>query len=200
MFIMPIHLVLGVVVVGLIHGLEPGHGWPLAIMFSLGRVRPLLYGFLAALIISFFHFLSTAVVVLAFLFLNTVVEIPATYLDPLAAALLIGLGIYIFMRHGDDDHVVSEVSLRRIAYIAFLLGFAHEEEFMLIGLILTGLDPIILIIAYSGAVTLSIMLLTLIGIKAYEKVRERVEGVEDHLRLIASASLILMGLSILLTP
>ncbi len=195
---MGLHLLVGVVIIGLIHGLEPGHGWPIAIAYSIGKSRPYLYGVISSGIISLFHFISTVAVVIVFLIFNMFVEIPELYLDIVAAALLIGLGLYV-LRGGDgDEHIVDSVDLKKIAYIAFIIGFAHEEEFMLIGLILSGIDPWLLVASYSGSVALSITGVTILGVKMYDVVKSKVERVDEYLKWIAGFSLILMGLSILI--
>lgn len=196
---MELYILSWVVIVGLIHGLEPGHGWPLAIIYSLGSYRSYLRGLISSGIISLFHFISTVAVVAVFLIFSMFINIPEIYLDIIAVTLLVGLGIYILLKTDDDEIKLDEsVNLRKVAYIAFIIGFAHEEEFMLIGLILSGVDPLSLIIAYSGAVTLSITTITLAGIRMYEVVKARVDRVEDYLRYIAGVSLILMGVTILL--
>ncbi len=195
---MALHLLLGVAVVGFTHGLEPGHGWPLSVVYSLGRRNPYLHGIISSLIISGFHFLSTIVVVGAFLILHSFIPFPEDLLGYVAAATLIILGIYIFRKHEHHEEEYEAVSLRQIAYLAFIIGFAHEEEFMLISLILTGVDPLILVLVYSLAVTASITGVTLLGIKTYEYVKERVEDIEHIIGKIAGGSMVLMGLSILI--
>jgi len=196
---MEIYLLLGVVVVGLIHGLEPGHGWPIAITYSIGKSKPYLYGFISSGIISLFHFLSTVAVVIAFLIFNMFINIPEIYLDALAVTLLVGLGIYVILKEEDDEHhVVDTINLRKIAYIAFIIGFAHEEEFMLIGLILSGIDPTLLVLSYTGSVTFSLISITMAGIKTYDTVKRRVENIDRYLSIIAGGSMILVGISILM--
>ena len=192
------HLLLGVIVVGLIHGLEPGHGWPIAITYSIGKSKPYLYGLISSGIISLFHFISTVAVVIAFLVFNMFVEIPEIYLDALAVILLIGLGIYVILKENHEHHVVDTINLKKIAYIAFIIGFAHEEEFMLIGLILTGIDPTLLVLSYAGSVTFSLVSITIAGIKAYDAVKRRVENIDRYLSWIAGGSMILVGISILM--
>ncbi len=195
---MGIHLLVGVVIIGLIHGLEPGHGWPIAIAYSIGKSRPYLYGVLSSGVISLFHFISTVAVVIAILIFNAFVEIPGLYLDIVAAVLLTGLGIYVLRGEDEDEHIVDAVDLKKIAYIAFIIGFAHEEEFMLIGLILSGIDPWLLVASYSGSVALSITVVTILGVKMYDVVKSKVERADEYLKWIAGLSLILMGLSILI--
>ena len=62
---------LGAVGIGLLHGLEPSHGWPIAAIYALNRERRLINGVLTAGILSAFHFISSITVVLAFLVILT---------------------------------------------------------------------------------------------------------------------------------
>ena len=195
---MGIHLLVGVIIIGLIHGLEPGHGWPIAITYSVGKTKPYLYGLISSGIISLFHFISTVAVVIAFLIFNMFVEIPELYLDFIAVILLLGLGIYVILEENGEEHIVDTINLKKIAYIAFIIGFAHEEEFMLLGLILSGVDPWLLVASYSGSVALSITGITILGVKMYDVVKSKVERIDEYLKWIAGLSLIFMGLSILI--
>ena len=47
---------IGVIAIGLLHGLEPCHGWPIALLYSVRTRRPTFYAFVSSGIISFFHF------------------------------------------------------------------------------------------------------------------------------------------------
>ncbi len=195
---MGFHLLIGVIVVGLIHGLEPGHGWPIAITYSISKAKPYLYGLISSGLLSLFHFISTVLVVVAYLIFDMFVDIPELYLNVVAVILLLGLGIYVILEEEDDEHhVVDAIDLKKIAYIAFVVGFAHEEEFMIIGLILSGVDPWLLVASYSGSVAVSIMGITVLGVKMYDIVRAKVERIDEYLKWIAGLSLIIMGLIIL---
>ena len=67
---MDYHIILGVLLIGLIHGFEPGHGWPIAVYYSLRKKNRLLNGLVSSAMISFFHLFSSIVVVSLFLFFN----------------------------------------------------------------------------------------------------------------------------------
>jgi len=49
---------LGVIVIGLLHGLEPGHGWPVAFLYSTRTERTVFHGLISSGVIAFFHFVS----------------------------------------------------------------------------------------------------------------------------------------------
>jgi ABC-type nickel/cobalt efflux system permease component RcnA len=48
-------LLLGAVVLGAIHGIEPGHGWPVAASYALDQSNKWGYGLAASLIIGVGH-------------------------------------------------------------------------------------------------------------------------------------------------
>jgi len=61
---------LSAILIGLLHGVEPGHGWPVAVVYSLQRERRAWFGLLTSSILAFFHLISSLAVVLIFLLVN----------------------------------------------------------------------------------------------------------------------------------
>jgi len=59
-------LVAGVVAIGLVHGLLPDHGWPIAATYALARRRRWLHGTVAALVIGVGHLVSSVALVAAY--------------------------------------------------------------------------------------------------------------------------------------
>ena len=45
-------------------------------------------------------------------------------------------------------------SLKGMAAFALILGFVHEEEFVILSLSAGGVEPILLMLAYAGSVTI----------------------------------------------
>jgi hypothetical protein len=61
-------------------------------------------------------------------------------------------------------------SLKKIASFAFILGFAHEEEFVLLAIAATQtIDPIILMLAYASSVAGALIGITVILMKLYQR-------------------------------
>ena len=89
------------------HGVNPSHGWPIAILYSMRSKKPFLSGIISSSIIAGAHFVSSIVVVVAYMFLTTLIEIPQLYLRYGAA---IGLGIlaYIFWKEKGEDFVQTQ--------------------------------------------------------------------------------------------
>jgi hypothetical protein len=162
----------GAVALGLVHGAEPGHGWPVAAAYALDRRRTWFHGFAASSLLGLGHLVSSVAVV-----------------------LLIGLGIREY-RHGhshshDHDHGLStddvdEAGLWGIVTTAFVLGFAHEEEFEIIGLCLGSRYCLELMLVYALAVLVALVALTLLLVAGFERYGERVEGLAEHLPTVSA--------------
>ena len=81
-----------------------------------------------------------------------------------------------------------------IAWFAFLLGFAHEEEFEIIALC-AGSDLCLeLMSAYALTVVVGIVGLTMLLIAGYEHFEEVVEQYTPYLPAFSAAVLILLGI------
>jgi hypothetical protein len=191
----------GAVALGLVHGAEPGHGWPVAAAYALDRRRTWFHGFAASSLLGLGHLVSSVAVV-----------------------LLIGLGIREY-RHGhshshghgdgeeeaghshdgdhdhshDHDHGLStddvdEAGLWGIVTTAFVLGFAHEEEFEIIGLCLGSRYCLELMLVYALAVLVALVALTLLLVAGFERYGERVEGLAEHLPTVSAVVLVALGL------
>jgi len=222
---------IGVIMIGLLHGLEPGHGWPIALLYSARTVRPTFYAFVSSGIISFFHFVSSIVVVAFYLLASSVINFTSPILRYIAFVMLILLAFRLLTekvkdefeaQHGhfhdnteDIEHEHEHVhpgashhthvhqhakrvilSLWKIASCAFFLGFAHEEEFSLLALAIGGVDPLFLMIAYASSVTASLIGVTIIGMKMYEKVRARVSGYEKYIPKISGFVLLALAIGL----
>ncbi|WP_316504887.1 hypothetical protein [Nitrosopumilus sp.] len=219
----------GVVVFGLIHGVSPSHGWTVAMLFSMQSQRPMLRSLISSGIIASAHFVSSIVVVVAYLLVVTLIEIPDVYLQYGAA---IGLGIlaYLFWREKGEDlirtqhghlhdhakhtehehehwhketgyhsHVhIHQVrvlpSLKSIAAFAFVLGFVHEEEFVILALAAGGVEPLMLMIAYAGSVTAALIGITMLAVKAYTRFQYKFIHHNKYLPKITALILAVMAI------
>jgi nickel/cobalt exporter len=260
----------GAVGLGLIHGAEPGHGWPIAATYALEQSNKWLSGFAASFILGVGHLISSIAVVGAFFLLKSGAGLESTWwLDYFAGTLLILLGIHEYRSghghdhgfgddgHGHDhhddahqehddhshdhthddhshdhthddhshdqensegwlaraksalpfgsghshDHDLDEAAERglwSIAGAAFLLGFAHEEEFEIIGLCAGSSLCLELMLIYAAAVIFGIVALTLLLVAGYERYEDRVQRWAVHFPTISAAVLILMGLGFIL--
>lgn len=224
---------IGVILLGLLHGLEPGHGWPVAFFYSVRRSRPLLYGILSSSIISFFHFVSSIAVVIAYVLLSSFLDISIPFLNYIAAAILIILAYVFFTEDVKDEfetqhgHIHENIesiehehehehlgqgqhthwhkhvkrivlSLWGTATFAFVLGFAHEEEFALLAMAVGGVNPLMLMISYAASVTLALMGITLLSIKAYESIQLKIKRYEKYIPKITALILLLMAITLIL--
>ncbi|RDZ64938.1 hypothetical protein C5B90_00800 [Haloferax sp. Atlit-12N] len=267
-------LVVGAVALGAIHGVEPGHGWPVAASYALDQANKWVYGFAASFILGIGHLVSSIAMVGVFFYAKeyfdlTQVNEPVTILGGVqiggqvslvAGVLLIALGIREYYHghahgtHGHDDghgshshgdghadghdhghshdhshshdhdgHThddgglgsrlkgfvpfvgghshshgdlddAADRGLLGIAWFAFVLGFAHEEEFEIIALCAGSNYCLELMSAYAVTVIVGIVGLTMLLIAGYEQYEDKVEKYTPYLPVFSAAVLVLMGL------
>ena len=273
-------LLIGAIALGAVHGVEPGHGWPVAASYALDQTNKWLYGFAASFILGVGHLISSIAMVGVFFYVKdyfslTQVNEPITVVGGVqiggpvslvAGVLLIGLGIREYTRghsHGssdtdhddgvdhhqdhsdvdhhqdhshtaadsDDSHThdhghshddqqsglvarlkavvpfvggdahthgdfdqAADRGLLGIAWFAFVLGFAHEEEFEIIALCAGSNYCLELMGAYAITVIVGIVGLTMLLIAGYQHSAETVERYTPYLPAFSAIVLIGMGL------
>lgn len=223
---------LGIIAFGLLHGINPSHGWTVAVLYSIRNKRPLLSSLTSSGILAGAHFLSSIVVVAAFLFVTMFIQIPQTYLNYAVAAAL-GILAYLFWKEKTEDlietqhghlhhdfieHIEHEhehqhwhsstgsshthlhlhqkrslPTLAAIAGFALVLGFAHEEEFVILTLAVGGINPLLLMIAYATAVAAGLMGVTVIAVKIYSYIQHKVIQYTKYLPKISALILGVMA-------
>ncbi len=221
---------LAVIAIGLLHGLEPAHGWPVAFLYSSRTGKPLFYGFVSSTIISLFHFISSITVVLVYVLISSFVIFPSQIMKYLAGVVLILLALRFFFEKVEDEsesqhgHVhenvgeiehehehehadigkhshwhkharIVKLTLLGIATFAFVLGFAHEEEFALLALAVGGINPFTLMMSYAVSVTIALVGITLISIKAYQKVEAKIKRYEKYIPKVSAIVLLIMAVA-----
>lgn len=265
-------LLLGAVVLGAVHGIEPGHGWPVAASYALDQTNKWVYGFAASFIIGVGHLISSIAMVGVFFYAKeyfnlTQVNEPIMIVGGVqiggpvslvAGILLIGLGIREYFyghsheNHSDNNHghshdhghnsdeyrshspehhanghdhedgeLISRLKgylpfvgshshshndldenadrgLLGIAWFAFVLGFAHEEEFEIIALCAGSNHCLELMSAYAITVIVGIVGLTMLLIAGYQHSEERVEKYTPYLPAFSAAVLIIMGIGFII--
>jgi len=224
---------IGVVAIGLLHGLEPGHGWPIALLYSARTSKPTFYAFISSGIISLFHFISSITVVAIYVVASSLINFTSPILRYIAFAALVLLAIKLFTekveselesQHGhfhdnaeefehehEHEHPDTGVhahthvhpkrinlSLWKIASCAFFLGFAHEEEFALLALVVGGVNPLLLMVAYGLAVTAGLVGVTILGIRMYEKVKAKISRYEKYIPKISGIVLLILAFGLLI--
>jgi ABC-type nickel/cobalt efflux system permease component RcnA len=291
-------LLIGAIALGAVHGVEPGHGWPVAASYALDQTNKWLYGFAASFILGVGHLISSIAMVGVFFYAKdyfslTQVNEPITVVGGVqiggpvslvAGVLLIGLGIREYTRghsHGssdtdhddgvdhhqdhsdvdhhqdhsdvdhhqdhsdvdhhqdhshtaadsDDSHThdhghshddqqsglvarlkavvpfvggdahthgdfdqAADRGLLGIAWFAFVLGFAHEEEFEIIAICAGSNYCLELMGAYAITVIVGIVGLTMLLIAGYQHSAETVERYTPYLPAFSAIVLIGMGL------
>ncbi|ELZ03719.1 hypothetical protein [Natrialba aegyptia] len=261
-------LFFGAVALGAVHGIEPGHGWPVAASYALDQTNKWIYGFAASLIIGVGHLISSIAMVGVFFYAKdyfnlTQVNEPMTILGGIqiggpvglvAGVLLVVLGIREYSHghshgnHDDDGHSdhhshdhqhdlneqghshdldhdrshehndglvtrlkgfapflgghthshedpkeTTDRGLLGIAWFAFVLGFAHEEEFEIIALCAGSNHCLELMSAYALTVIVGIVGLTMLLIAGYQHSEEKVKQYTPYLPAFSATVLIIMG-------
>lgn len=199
-----------------------------AVLYSIRNKRPLLSSLISSSILAGAHFLSSIVVVAAFLFVTMFIQIPQTYLNYAVAAAL-GILAYLFWKekteedltetqHGHLHHDFTEQiehehehehwdssagsrsshshmhlhqkrslpTLTAIAGFVLVLGFAPEEEFVILTLAVGGINPFLLIIAYATAVAAGLIGVTVMAVKIYSYIQHRVIQYTKYLPKISA--------------
>lgn len=186
---------LPIILLGLIHGLEPGHGWPVATLYALKQRNKFGSAFLSALIISFFHFISSIAVVVVFIFANQQFDLASSPIVRVVAVLLLLFMAYRFwMDHSHLEKQKKVKNLAEIAGFAFVLGFAHEEEFALLAFCLNNVDCLLLMASYATAVTVSLVGITLASTYAYKKIEHKMRKYEHYLPKISAIILVIFAI------
>jgi hypothetical protein len=124
-----LELWLAVIALGLLHGINPGMGWPLAVSAGLMQRRPA--AVLTALVpLSVGHFAAMSLVVLPFALLAVVVAW-SQVLRMAAAVLVIGYGIFRFIdrRH---PRALAHIRPTQLALWSFAVAIAHGAGLMLV--------------------------------------------------------------------
>ena len=262
-------LLVGAVALGAVHGIEPGHGWPVAASYALDQANKWVYGFAASFILGIGHLISSIAMVGLFFYaksyfnltqVNEPIQLVGNiFLDGpvsvVAGILLIALGIREYQHghlpgtHGDDhghshdhshDHAhdsdqhghsheqdhddglisrlkgfipfvgdhshshsgdlddAADRGLLGIAWFAFLLGFAHEEEFEIIALCAGSNYCLELMSAYAITVIVGIVGLTMLLIAGYHQYEETVERYTPYLPVFSATVLIIMGIGFII--
>ncbi|MBX0297676.1 hypothetical protein [Haloarcula nitratireducens] len=295
-------LLLGAIILGAVHGIEPGHGWPVAASYALDQANKWVYGFAASFILGVGHLISSIAMVGVFFYAKeyfnlTQVNEPITVLGGVqiggpvslvAGVLLIALGIREYFHghsHGqpsndsgqghdpphpndhrdgyshdhDDNHDLghshghdheqdssyrpvhsadhdhghshghdhdeggwisrlkgfvpfvgghshshgelddaADRGLFGIAWFAFVLGFAHEEEFEIIAMCAGSNYCLELMSVYAITVIIGIVGLTMLLIAGYQNYEAKVEQYTPYLPVFSAAVLIVMGIGFML--
>ncbi len=220
----------GITIFGLLHGINPSHGWTIAVLYSLQSKRPLLSSILSSSILAMAHFLSSIVVVLAFLLFSTYIHIPQNYLN-YAAAIALAILAYMFWKEKPEDLVKNQhghlhqfsdgvkhdhihwhtdegyhrhlhthqirilPSLSAVTGSALVLGFAHEEEFVILSLTAAGVNPLLLVVVYALSVSVALIGVTILSVKVITTIQDRMIHYIKYLPKVSAIILSIMAIA-----
>lgn len=221
-------LLLGVIVFGLLHGINPSHGWTVALLYSMHSRKPMFRSILSSGVLAGAHFVSSIVVVVAYVFVSMFITIPQNYLQ-YGVAIALGILAYMFWREKGEDLIETQhghlhdnteqlehehvhwhngigyhmhthlhqkrvlPSLMTLASFAFVLGFAHEEQLVIVTLAVGGINPLMLMIAYASSVAVALIGITMLSVKAYTHIQHKVIQYSKYLPKITGLVLAIMA-------
>ena len=223
---------LGVILFGLLHGINPSHGWIVAVLYSIRKERKVISSIISSGLIAGGHFISSIAVVLAFIIVTSYFKIPIPQsLLNYGVAITLGILAYIFWKEKTEDFTETQhghlhdnlsdsiehmhhhwhrdsglhshmhthqkkivTSLTAIAVFGILLGFAHEEEFVILSLALGGVNPVTLMLAYAFSVAASLIGITVLSVKIYTHIQYRIIPYVKYLPKISAIVLAVMAL------
>jgi hypothetical protein len=84
-------------------------------------------------------------------------------------------------------------TLTAIAAFALVLGFAHEEEFVILTLAVGGINPLFLMVAYATAVAVGLVGVTVLAVKVYFHIQHKVIQYTKYLPKISALILAAMA-------
>jgi ABC-type nickel/cobalt efflux system permease component RcnA len=199
------------VLIGMLHGVEPGHGWPVAAVFALRRHHRWWYGIGAAVILAVAHLTSSFAVVAAYALADHFFELQAfRWIHLVAGGLLLIMAAYQWRgaghhhHHHHDEHPhhhrdsperLAAGSLWGLAGFAFALGFVHEEEFAIIALAAGKANPWLVMGIYASAVGVSLILLTTAAVATFNRFEQQLERYQNYLPRFSAVVLGAMGLA-----
>lgn len=223
---------LGVILFGFLHGINPSHGWIVAVLYSIRKERKVISSIISSGIIAGGHFISSIAVVLAFIIVTSYfkIPIPQSFLN-YGVAIILGILAYIFWKEKTEDLTETQhghlhdnlsdsiehthdhwhrgtglhshshshqkkimTSLMAIAVFGIILGFAHEEDFVILSLALGGVNPVFLMFAYAFSVAASLIGITVLSVKIYALIQYRVIPYVKYLPKISAIVLAVMAL------
>ena len=132
---------LGLVALGLFHGLNPAMGWLFAVALALQRQRASQI-FTATGYIALGHLLSLLVVLAALLAVGAF--LPLNWVRPATGAILLSFGVYrlvLYYRH--PRWVGMNIGGRDLILWAFLMATAHGAGLMLAPVVLALTDRVV---------------------------------------------------------
>ncbi len=89
------------------------------------------------------------------------------------------------------------MSLWGLASFAFVLGFAHEEEFALLALVAGGVNAWILMLSYGVSVLLGLIAVTIVAVKIYKRLQPKLIRYERYVPKIGACLLVAMAIVII---
>ncbi len=153
------------VLTGVLHGLDPRHGWPLSTVLSLGHKIPWRFGIIASGILAAAHFGAALLILVLSVYATAAFLQYSPYVPYVAGSILVGIALLILASGISEasggatlpEEMRIATSARRLTAISLVLGFAHEDQFVRISLGSGTVSVPLLIGVYTAALTLTLL-------------------------------------------
>jgi cytochrome bd-type quinol oxidase subunit 2 len=100
------------------------------------------------------------------------------------------------LKYKSGIHAKNAVrSLKGIAVFAFVLGFAYEEQFVVLSFAAGGVDPLALIIVYASSISVVLIGVTLLALKVYRHIQDRIMRYSKYIPKITAGLLAVMAIA-----
>ncbi len=119
-------LIFGVVVIGLLHGLEPGHGWPMALLYAINKPKPYRQAVGTSLILAACHFSSSITAALIYVIAAEFFDASAIWFQIGAIVMLVVLAVRCW-REKVGSVLQTEEQHDHLHGNAALLVHSHEH-------------------------------------------------------------------------
>ena len=101
-----------------------------------------------------------------------------------------------FHRHLHTHQIRILPSLSALAISALILGFAHEEEFVILFLTVGGVNPLLLMIVYALSVSVALISVTILSVKVITiTIQDKIIHYTKYLPKISAIILAIMAIA-----
>lgn len=168
---------ISIILLGLLHGFEPGHGWPVAVLYSIKKRNPVASAILSSTIIGLGHLVSSVAVVLAYVLLQKWLNFNAPWIKYIAAAILLVLAIRMFREkvgeeerqhgHTHEDNPPKEHEHEHL-HLDTGITHTHEHRHMNeTSLSLVGLASFAFVLGFAHEEEIALLALVASGLNAW---------------------------------
>ncbi|HSL13022.1 MAG TPA: hypothetical protein VK882_02090 [Nitrososphaeraceae archaeon] len=100
-----------------------------------------------------------------------------------------------YHRHLHTHQIRILPSLSAVTGSALVLGFAHEEEFVILSLTAAGVNPLLLVVVYALSVSVALIGVTILSVKVITTIQDRMIHYIKYLPKVSAIILSIMAIA-----